>query len=95
MHIGEQEDYFVSNNVIGFVRRGDYEHSDSGLAVVMSDKEAGSITMKLGKAHSNSVFYDCLGNVENKVYVDQNGEGTFFCKDGSVSVWIKDGQYVN
>ena len=95
MHIGEQEDYFVSNNVIGFVRRGDYEHSDSGLAVVMSDKEAGSITMNLGKLHSNSVFYDCLGNVENKVYVDQNGEGIFSCKEGSVSVWIKDGQYVN
>ena len=95
MHIGEQEDYFISNNVIGFVRRGDFEHPDSGLAVVMSDKEAGSITMNVGKNHANSVFYDCLGNVEEKVYIDQEGVGSFSCKDGSASVWIKDGQYVN
>lgn len=92
---GEQEDYFVSHDVIGFVRRGDYEHSDSGLAVVMSDRDAGEITMNVGKNLANTIFYDCLGNIEEKVYVDQDGNGTFFCKEGSVSVWIKDGQYVN
>ncbi|MBR2289803.1 MAG: alpha-amylase [Clostridia bacterium] len=92
---GDQEDYLISKNVIGFTRKGDYEHPDSGLAVVMSDKEAGSVTMNLGKTHANTLFYDCLGNIEEKVYVDQNGDGVFACKEGSVSVWIKDGQYVN
>ena len=92
---GEQEDYLVSPNIIGFTRSGDYEHPDSGLAVVMSDKEGGTITMNLGKNLSNTVFYDCLGNIEEKVYIDSEGNGTFSCKDGSVSVWIKDGQYVN
>lgn len=92
---GEQEDYLISNNIIGFTRMGDYEHADSGLAVVMSDKDAGSVTMQLGKAHSNSVFYDCLGNIQDKVYLNQNGEGVFSCREGSVSVWIKDGQYAN
>jgi hypothetical protein len=28
-------------------------------------------------------------------YVDQDGNGIFYCKDGSVSVWIKQGQQVN
>ena len=92
---GEQEDYLVSEDVIGFVRKGDYEHSDSGIAVVMSDKEAGSVKMNLGRMNSNAVFYDCLGNIKDKVYIDQNGDGIFSCKDGSVSVWIKDGKYVN
>jgi alpha-amylase len=92
---GEQEDYLISNNVIGFTRAGDYEHPDSGLAVVMSDKEAGSIEMNVGKKLANTVFYDCLGNIEEKVYVDSNGNGKFSCNAGSVSVWIKDGQYVN
>ncbi|MBR1540427.1 MAG: alpha-amylase [Clostridia bacterium] len=92
---GEQQDYLISRNVIGFTRKGDFEHADSGLAVVMSDKEAGSVTMNLGKTHANTVFYDCLGNIEDKVYIDQNGDGVFSCKEGSVSVWIKDGQYVN
>ena len=92
---GEQEDYLYDKNTIGFVRRGDYEHSDSGLAVVMSDKDGGIIEMNVGKNLSNMMFYDCLGNVEEKVYVDGNGNGKFSCKSGSVSVWIKDGQYVN
>ena len=92
---GEQEDYFVSNDLIGFTRLGDYEHPDSGLAVVITDKDGGSILMNMGKALSNTVFYDCLGNVEEKVYVDSEGNGKFSCAPGSVSVWIKDGQYVN
>ena len=61
----------------------------------MTDKDGGNITMNLGKSHANSVFYDCLGNIQNKVYIDQNGNGDFSCNAGSVSVWIKDGQYVN
>ena len=92
---GEQEDYFVSCNVIGFVRRGDYEHQGSGVAVIMSDKEGGSITMNLGEKHANEVFYDCLGNRQEKICLDKDGNGVFSCNDGSVSVWIKDGQYVN
>ena len=92
---GEQEDYFVSSDLIGFVRRGDYEHSNSGLAVVMSDRIGGSITMNVGKKHANTVFYDYLGNIEDKVYIDQNGDGVFSCNSGSVSVWIKDEKYVN
>ena len=92
---GEQEDYFVSNDLIGFTRKGDYEHPDSGLAVVMTDRDGGSITMNVGKSLANTIFYDCLGNIEEKVYVDLEGNGKFSCKGGSVSIWIKDGQYVN
>lgn len=92
---GEQEDYFNDYNKIGFVRRGDYEHPDSGVAVVMTDKFGGTIRMNVGKQFANTVFYDCLGYIDKKVYIDENGFGDFSCLDGSVSVWIKDGQYVN
>ena len=92
---GEQYDYFNHHNIIGFTRIGDYEHSDSGLAVVMSDKEGGSIQMNVGKKLANSVLYDCTGNLSETVYVDSEGNGIFYCKDGSVSVWIKQGQSVN
>ena len=92
---GEQEDYFYDINTIGFVRRGDYEHASSGLAVVMSDKNGGTIEMNVGKNLANKMFYDCLGNIQEKVYVDSNGNGKFSCNPGSVSVWILDGQYVN
>lgn len=92
---GEQYDYFNNRNIIGFTRTGDYEHSNSGLAVVMSNKLGGSIQMNVGKNLANSVFYDCTGNLSETVYVDNDGNGIFYCKDGSVSVWIKQGQSVN
>ncbi len=92
---GEQIDYFYDSDVIGFVRQGDFEHSDSGLAVVMTDRNGGTITMNVGKKFANTMFYDYLGNTEEKVYVDAEGNGNFFCTNGSVSVWVKDSQYVN
>ena len=92
---GEQYDYFNDRNVIGFTRLGDNEHPDSGLAVVMSDGEGGCIGMNVGKNLANTCFYDCTGNMQETVYVDNDGNGIFYCKDGSVSVWIKQGQNVN
>ena len=92
---GEQYDYFNDRNVIGFTRLGDYEHPNSGLAVVMSDARGGGVQMNVGKKLANTVFYDCTGNLSETVYVDNDGNGIFYCKDGSVSVWIKQGQSVN
>lgn len=92
---GDQYDYFNHRNVIGFTRTGDSDHANSGLAVVMSDERGGCIQMNVGKKLANTVFYDCTGNLSETVYVDNDGNGIFYCKDGSVSVWIKQGQSVN
>lgn len=86
---GEQVDYFERPDVIGFVRKGDFEHSNSGLAVVMSDKLGGTINMNVGIEFANSVFVDYLGNINDEVYIDSNGNGNFHCDNGSVSVWVK------
>ena len=92
---GEQVDYFNDHSVIGFCRKGDYDHPNSGLAVVMTDSTGGNIQMNMGKDLANTVFYDCTGNVAETVYVDHEGNGIFYCKDGSVSVWIKQGENIN
>ena len=92
---GEQYDYFNHRNIIGFTRLGDYDHPGSGLAVVMSDARGGAIQMNVGKDLANTIFYDYTGNLSETVYVDNDGNGIFYCKDGSVSVWIKQGQVVN
>jgi alpha-amylase len=92
---GDQKDYFYDRNVIGFTRIGDSEHPNSGVAVVMSDAKGGCIQMNVGEKLANTVFYDCTGNLSETVYVDNDGNGIFYCKDGSVSVWIKQGQNVN
>ena len=86
---GKQRDYFKNENIIGWVREGDSDHTDSGLAVVMSDNAGGCIEMNMGERLANTVFYDCTGNLDETVYVDANGNGIFYCDGGSVSVWIK------
>ena len=86
---GEQTDYFYDNDKIGFVRYGNEEHTNSGLAVVMTDKIGGEIIMDMGEKFKNTEFYDYLGNIKHTITTDNNGKGRFCCKDGSVSVWIK------
>lgn len=86
---GEQVDYFNSPDLIGFVRKGDYEHPNSGLAVVLSDVTAGSINMNMGRELANTSFIDCTGNIADEIITDENGNADFRCSDGSVSVWIK------
>lgn len=86
---GDQIDYFYDPNIIGFVRTGDDEHPNSGLVAVLTDAEGGSIQMNVGKNLADSVLYDCTGNIDETVYVDASGNGIFYCKDGSASVWVK------
>lgn len=86
---GEQVDYFNDENVIGFVRKGDFEHPNSGLAVVATDSIGGSVRMNLGKDFAGMEFYDCLGNIGETIIIEENGEAEFRCKDGSISIWRK------
>ncbi len=84
---GEQIDYFENPNLIGFVRKGDFEHPNSGIAVVMTDTTGGSIKMNMGIDFAGKQFFNCLEKSEEIVTVDAEGNGEFWCRDGSVSVW--------
>lgn len=86
---GEQIDYLDHHDVIGWIRTGDDEHPNSGLVTIMSDGPGGGKTMNVGPRLANSVFYDYTGNVKETVYVDQEGNGIFYCNGGSVSVWVR------
>ena len=86
---GEQIDYFNDENVIGFIRKGDQEHENSGIAVVMTNAEKGEIEMDFGIEFAGIKFYDYLGNIEDIIELDESGKARFSCNDGSVSVWIR------
>lgn len=86
---GSQIDYFDHHDIIAWVREGNDEHKDSGLVVIMSDGPGGGKTINVGNRLANNIFYDYTGNVQEEVYVDQYGNGIFYCNGGSVSVWIK------
>jgi len=86
---GKQNDYLDDANIIGWTREGDIEHKDSGMAVILSDNAGGSKIMNVGKRLAGSILYDYTGNVKENVYIDNEGNGIFYCNGGSVSVWVK------
>ncbi|MGQ7100953.1 alpha-amylase domain-containing protein, partial [Escherichia sp. SP-MK] len=45
-------------------------------------------TIHLGENYGNKTWRDFLGNRQERVVTDENGEATFFCNGGSVSVWV-------
>lgn len=85
---GEQHDYFDHPNTIGWTRWGDEEHP-FGIAVVLSNSQAGSKYMSMGALNAGAVFVDYLSNHPGSVQLDEEGNADFPVSPGSVSVWIK------
>lgn len=85
---GEQHDYLDHNNCIGWTRSGDEEHTNSGLAVLMSNGDEGFKEMQVRTAFAGKTFVDALGKRQEEVQIDLDGNGEFFCDAGSVSVWV-------
>ncbi|KUJ31155.1 hypothetical protein AR437_05680 [Christensenella hongkongensis] len=86
---GKQNDYFDHPDIIGWTREGDEDHPDSGLAVVVTNKDGGTKHMYVGQNFAGAQFYDCTGNRTEEVTIGEDGNGDFSVNGGSVSVWIK------
>ncbi len=85
---GQQRDYFDHKNTIDWTREGVDEKKESGCAVLLSNGDKGWKYMEIGKKHAGKVFIDCLGKISKKIVIDKNGGAKFYCKSGSVSVWV-------
>ena len=86
---GDQQDYFDDPHVIGWVRTGDPDHPDSGLAVVLSNAEGGSRRMFMGSSFAGETFYDMTGSCPEKVVIGDDGWGEFRTEGGNVAVWVR------
>ncbi len=86
---GEQTDYFSDDHVVGWVRRGDIEHENSGAAVVMSDGPAGTLPMEVGVRFAGESFFDAMGVCTEPVVIDKKGVGQFRTQGRGVSVWVR------
>lgn len=84
---GEQIDYFDHANCIGWVCLGDDQHPD-GLAVVISNSDAGWKRMNMGVLNAGKIFVDYLGNHPDQVEIEADGWATFPVQAGSVSAWL-------
>ncbi|EKI0254278.1 alpha-amylase [Enterobacter asburiae] len=83
---GVQTLFFDHPNCIAFSRSG--TDDDPGCVVVMSNGDDGEKVICLGENYGNKTWRDFLGNREETITTAADGEGTFTCKGGSVSVWV-------
>ena len=86
---GEQEDYWQDAHTIGWVRRGDFDHPNSGIAVLLSNNGSGEIRMNIGKEHAGKEFCDVLGVSTEPVVIDKEGYGVFSSAQRNMTVWAQ------
>lgn len=84
---GEQRDYFDHANCVGWTRAGIEEKAASGIAVLMSNGEAGVKVMEMGEANAGRQMKDVIGGRTEEITLDEKGSAEFYCNAGSVSVW--------
>jgi alpha-amylase len=81
---GDQHDYFDHPNCVGWTWTGDEAHP-GGLAVLMSNGDAGRKTMKTFRP--KCTYRDITGHWPEPVTTDEHGEAEFVCPAGKTSVW--------
>jgi len=86
---GEQHNYFDHPCTAGFVRMGNEENPESGLAFLISNGEDGNKTMNVGNHRKGEVWYEYTGNIKEEVTIDEDGNGNFLVEGGNLAVWVK------
>ena len=86
---GDQRSYFDHRNTVGFVRTGDECHPHAGLALLISNGEAGDKRMHVGSHHAGELWTEATGCCPGEVVcIDSGGNGHFHVPSGKVAVWI-------
>lgn len=86
---GDQHDYIDDQHVIGWVRLGNEEHP-YGCVVLMTNFEQAEKQMYVGEMHSGEVWIDKMGKTDERVTIDENGNGLFKVSGGAVSVYVSE-----
>ncbi len=84
---GPQTDIFDHPNCVAFVRYGTAEAP--GCIVVMSNGDAGEKHVELGEDRAGT-YIDYLGHLQDRIGVGADGNATFPCPAGGVSVWVRE-----
>lgn len=92
---GEQIDYPESANCIAWLRRSETDESAPPLVVVLSNGPEAMVRVEVGEAFSGEVYADYLGNLEDKITIDEDGFGEFPVAEASLSCWLRDKMTLN
>lgn len=83
---GDQDEYFHSESLIGWVRRGNEEHPGK-LAVLISTGDRATLKMHVGPEEAGKTYLDRSGKQPEEVIIDEEGNGEFTVGPGAVTYW--------
>ncbi len=84
---GEQDEYFASPTLIGWVRRGTNEHPQT-LAVLISTGKKAALSMHVGRDKAGKTYRDLSGQNAD-IVIDKNGNGLFAVGARTVAYWTE------
>lgn len=74
--------------ILGYTRAGRGNYKYSGMAVIVTNGEGGSLNMHVNARYKGQEFVNMLDPSDDSVWLDENGNGDFYVKDGQAAVWI-------
>lgn len=86
---GEQIDYFDHPDTVGFVRTGDAEHADSGIAVLLSNGGDDAKRMSVGENRAGETWREVTGSIGSELRIGSDGTAAFEVRAGKLAVWTK------
>ncbi|MCC8035220.1 MAG: alpha-amylase [Rikenellaceae bacterium] len=86
---GEQINYVDHPQVAGFLRKGDDEHVDSGLVMLISIGDDGYKDIEVGADRKGEVWHEVTGNITDQITIGEDGKARFTVHGGKLAVWVK------
>ena len=86
---GDINVYFDHPCTVGFVRLGEKEVPNSGLAFLMSTDMDGNKIMNVGIERKGEVWHELTGSIKDEVTIDEEGNANFLVKGRNLAVWVK------
>ena len=83
---GDQDMYYESDKLIGFVRCGDEKHPKK-LAVLISTGDMATLKMFVGKEEAGKIYKEYTGDNSNEIIIDEEGFGEFEVGPGTITCW--------
>ena len=87
---GDEDNYFDSPSLIGWVRHGNEEHANK-CAVIISIGDKDTLKMFVGIDEAGKTYTDYTANNKEMVTINQEGFGNFMVGARSISVWMEKG----
>ena len=82
---GNQEDYFDHPHLIGWIRRT----QTKAMAIIMTNSTGGIKPMYVGK-EDRHCYYVNVFNGYQRVLINEDGYGDFYCEDKNFAVYVKE-----